>query len=354
MKKLLLLSIIFAFIPAFNFSEINASAYVDDYTRIYKENGVWYGVIDIENRRIFETVYDPPASITQPIRHYYIEFAFTRETQYVVSVDLKYTVGGYCPLPFNICSFGGYVEPYESEIITFEYDQEQIGLQYGTSLDEIFGDGEITKSVDPEYDYVIDLGITVQNDVEVPVNVEFLEFTYVLTNAEVDAVMADIQTQYDNEVTAILENNDLNITEKQLALDNLNLEYQEYTITYQEEITSLCLDNDVCNVSNNAIGESPPLDTVPDWFSQWGDNMFAAVSKVIVYVITTIISVAFITFLIYRASLKVAEGTGYVLCSAIKAAGKSGAYWGKKLGAGIITFILTVGKGLTAIFNKQL
>lgn len=211
------------------------------YDRICKLDGIWYGVIDVESRNVFSTTNYGANWFSSNIYTYYLEFAFTRETKQLNKIVINVKHDEY---NLNFTGIGGSV-PALDETREFIYDDSQIGLEDAKNLTEAFGDGNITTSVAAEYDYVVNLDLTTTRAISV--SIDILEFYYVLTDEEVAAVNVDIQSQYLREVNYILSDGSLDETLKQEALDDLNVEYQEYTIEFDEEIHSLCLNNEMCH-----------------------------------------------------------------------------------------------------------
>jgi len=326
-------------------------SYIDtrDYKKIYKKDGIWYGVIDIEKRNIFAVEEgELPGVIVQvgKTQHYALEFAFTRDTKYLKSIDISFTRAAYCPVAMDfLCRwFGGTVEEYNSGVITYEYDDSSVPLGEAKSIEEAFGDGTITLSADPEFDYVINLEHTTTNEEPVHIELNILQFTYVLTDLEVDDVNDDIQAQYDLEVQAILHDDSLNITTKQLALDQLNIEYDEYNITYNEEITSLCLNDELCSVEAFEENEEN-VEEVPSWVQDIIDKILKG-SAIIIAAVGGISIVGVIAYMFVRKAL---ETTGTVAWITTKGTVYSGAWIGKRIALGILEILKPIGVGFKAL-----
>lgn len=211
------------------------------YDRICKLDGIWYGVINIESRNVFNTSNQFGTIFTSNSYSYYLEFGFTRDTKQLNKIVINVKHDEYNK---NWTGIGGKTAALD-ETREYIFDDSQVGLADAKNLEEAFGNGNITSSVSSEYDYVIDLDLFTTRNIDV--SIDILEFYYVLTDEEVTAVNEDIQTQYDREVTYILADGSLNETESQSELDDLNVEYQEYVIEFDEEIQSLCLDNEMCH-----------------------------------------------------------------------------------------------------------
>ncbi len=217
-----------------------------DYDRIYKEDGLWYGVIEVENRRIFnvDSVLSSPVAFSADIHlyHYFVEFSFSRDTEYLKEIIIYYEIDGYCP--YLMCLWGGEVEDY-SETVTLTYDPNSISLEEAKTIKEVFGEGAITFSIDPDYDYVLNLNHTTSKDVDS--FVEIIQFTYVLTDYETTDLRLDIQDQYEQELAIIVNNEFLTIDEMEQQILDLQEEYAEFDVVFGEEITSPCI-GDSCTI----------------------------------------------------------------------------------------------------------
>lgn len=213
------------------------------YDRICKKDGVWYGILKITDRELItvETTGKDPENM--------LYISFSRNLKELTSIVLEYETETSCVYfntPFG-CFLGEEVSSVKDTIVV-----DNIQSLPETLDNFLFGDVLSIDSYDgddPFVNYEYDYRITVSNPVKFK-SVNILEFYYVLTNAEVDAINGDIQAQYDREVDYILHDGGLSLESKQLALDILNQEYSSYTIEYDEEINSLCLENN-CYVENS-------------------------------------------------------------------------------------------------------
>lgn len=227
---------------------------IDDYDRIYKLNGIWYGVINVEDILLLPPVNnDGPNSISVKL---------SRETTHLTSITYDFITVDHCDgtgLNNSWGCIGTFIPSYSDNETVYERDRNGLFNEY------IFGNNAgIKTSSSSDYDYEIfsDTHITFKS-------VEVVTFTYVLTNVEVDNVMANIQTQYNQEYNYILNHPDKTDTEKNALIQALNAEYAEYEITYGEELTSPCV-GDECYTEHPEVDNS--LNTIWEWLSSFLDD----------------------------------------------------------------------------------
>ena len=217
-----------------------------EYDRIYKEDSIWYGVIEVTDALLtgWNCSYGRCTNNALYIK-------FSRETEMLTSITYDYQTQEKCigiKLPLLPCIGSTLPSEFGSETV---YRKESDGsfinfLFNNQSIKKLSGDDVWFEST--RFDYRI-----ISESNELFKNVNIIEFTYVLTNDEVDAVMLDIQNQYEQELDHILANPHLTLNEKEQAMIALNTEYSEYTIEYGENITSLCLNHDQCFVESTSI-----------------------------------------------------------------------------------------------------
>jgi len=271
----------------------------DDYDRIYKEDGLWYGIIEVGEDDI-ELWPD------------FFHIKFSRDTQELSQIKIDYTVSEYCsktqdaPKFFSCFLQGERMPGYDgTEDI---YQKDKVGVSFGSWLSGDLSDAEIvTLDNEPSWDYRI------WPDIEGPLKkINVVEFTYKLTDEETDNVNAEIQQQYDDEVLAIMQDGSLDLEDKQTALDNLNQEYAEYTLEYDEDITSLC-EGDGCTV------EIPDKDPIIDPAAFLDDIKTFVISVVVVVSVGLIVFtvglevLADLVGLLLSAFLALVEGITIIL-----------------------------------------
>ncbi len=287
-------------------TDVPYSGYAErsDYDRIEKIDGLWYGVITASETRLFavNNSIDSPFLVDYTAidsYHYFMEFKLTRATQYLKTITIEFEVDSYCP--YITCLFGGREDSY-SGVRTFTYDDSNTGLDGATSLEDAFGEGNITRSIDGDYDYVVNLDHTTKNKA-VDSRVKILEFTYVLTDAEVQDLMLDIQAQYEQEYYLIITNPFLTASEKQNAINILNQEYSEYDVNFGEEMTSPCIGED-CEDEFDGAPELPDIGVIFD-IVKFIEEHSPKGADLIAYIITILI-IGYITgTIIFKGTQKI-------------------------------------------------
>lgn len=320
-----------------SFVESNNDEFV---RRYYKEDGIWYGIIEVDASSLNTGWVGWGRYVNV------VGVRFTRDTSSLKEIEIDYTVAddscsGWLTL---LGCIGGTIDPYsDTEVIFNESDN-------GTLL-EFLSNDDIVTAVDGN---TMEYYIYIYGDKFA--SVDIVRYIVTLTPEEIDAITIDIQEQYDDEVEYILGDEHLNYTEKQLALDNLNTEYGEFVIEYDEDIEVLCIDNPNCHAEDETV--YPELDPEA-WMEDWGNDLLATVGKVIAAVIGVLFAGGFLAYLVYRFALKGFEGTGHVLWYTTKQGAKSGSYWGNQLGNGFVSFfkylflgIKAIATSIKAIFTK--
>jgi len=226
----------------------------NDYDRIYRTDGIWYGVITVDDLLLL-----PPVNNQGPNS---ISVKFGRDTEHLTSITYTFTTYDYCDgTGFNTSwgCIGNFIPSYTDTETAYEKDKNGI---FGRFI--LGNNAGIIESSSSDYDYEIFSKTHIKFE-----RVELLEFTYVLTNAEVDNVMADIQSQYDSEYDYIVNHPDKTDAEKNVLIDELNSEYSEYTISYGEELTSPC-EGDQCEIEHPEPDNT--INTIWDGLSDFLDN----------------------------------------------------------------------------------
>jgi hypothetical protein len=317
------------------------------------ETGKWHGVTVITDINVMQdTVFGDWTRF---------DIKFSRDIEYLDSVEIKWTTQRDCTTVLGVCLPWTVEEPAELQRIFYNTEDDEAWYQGDDNI-SYYGDipliGE--RDISLEYDY----SIKVYNESRPVDTVMILEYVYILTDEEIIQLALDIQDQYDYEVGIIASDNTLTVTEKNLLLQDLNLEYGqipelEFGMTFREE----CFDTD-----ENCIEVLPPTDesTAPlpdevldDWFEEWGGSLLEKVAQLIIYTISILLGGGFVAYLVYRFALKGLEGTGYVLWETTKLGAKSGSYWGNQLGNGFISFfkylflgLKAIGTGIASLFTK--
>jgi|GEM_PF-3060878 len=336
-------------------SDVPYSGYAErsDYDRIEKVDGIWYGVITASETRIFAVNETPELPFTNiPIinnsdtYHYFVEFKLTRATQYLKSITIDFSIDAYCP--YFTCLFGGREDAY-SGTRTFTYDESSLGLEEGTTLEEAFGDGNITASIDEQYEYVVNLDHTTKNEVS-DSTIKILEFTYVLTDAEVQELMLDVQAQYEQEYYQIITNDFLTDTEKQNAINMLNQEYSDYDVNFGEEMTSPCV-GDGCEDELDGAPELPYIGGLDTLLEKVLAGLGLNVDNLVEYLVIGIIITIITGLTLYQMAKSILDSIIKAIAEGIltilRAIGKAVWFWIEMLISGINSTLSTILQAFT-------
>lgn len=293
-----------------------------DYDRIYKDaSGTWHGVIEVLDTLL---IYEPGAYAGGE-NWFYVEFS--RDTKELVSITYEYETIKYCSsfMLFKSCAFDKWVDSYT--------DTEEVFNEYKDgSLMDYFGNESIYSSSLEDYDYRI-----VADNKDQFESINIVSFYYVLTDAEVIDLRLDIQQQYDDERNIIVENPLLSNDEKLQRIEQLNEEYEDYTVEFDEVLPSDCVG--ACS----AVNEDPfGAELDPFWNKTW-----PGVQTWILRVLGAIIGIVLGGVLIYAiglyiSKLIVASGVGLTK-SGTNTILNVGGYYGNKLFEGTAFFFKTLG-----------
>ncbi len=281
-----------------------------EYTRIYKEDGLWYGVIELQDVLYVRTELTDPLSNPLTSRKLFrneIYVKLTRDTERLEEITLEYQTYEFCAIKWFGFIGGGFctdVREATSGETTIYYKSAD-GLFFEILMGIWIPGWTIDRHYIWETDYLyFDYLITPK--INAPIDdLSILRFTYVLTEEEVFAVTDDIQEQYLREVAAIRLDPNTTLTEKQMLLDLLNAEYTEYTIEYGESMESLC-ETELCYIKApvyEEVVQDPATwwDSIIGWLS--GANLRRALlGAAVVLIIGTI--AAGITSYLSKAALK--------------------------------------------------
>ena len=252
--------------------EITLDDLLEEYDRIFKRNGVWYGIIEVTDISLSEWNCTMANGRCYQSR---IMLNFSRELERLTSVTYDFTAKDSCR-GVNLFGFciGSWETGQSGTHTAFEKDR------HGPFVQFILNSSEIQRAFGTSYDFQIITPMT-YGPLE---SVEIIQFTFVLTDAEVESVLASIQEQYDAEVELILNTPGLTDAQRQQLLDQLNLEYATFTIDFQEELTSECVGDHCIAEDITPPGFMPsfnPWDTINrlladygQWFTQ---NLFASI-----------------------------------------------------------------------------
>lgn len=237
----------------------------EKYDRIYKKDGKWYGVLEVDDFVInsikkddwIEKVKDSNLAILfapgivgafeyfdSETYFYYLDVDFNRDLKNLLTVEIKTDYSSYCSkvLPCKKPILGGKnnVDAW-SDTTTYTFDTN-FPLISNPTLDDFatsFGKGDIVSTNRVGYDYAIKLkGDTLRRETDLTVNI--IEYTYILEDYEVDDVNNLIQKQFDDDLEKIINNSLYPEYLKQKLINNLIEKYKDQKIEYDEEITSIC------------------------------------------------------------------------------------------------------------------
>lgn len=245
---------------------------IDDYDRIFKRNGIWYGIIDITNTQLSEwNCFNGRCSQSR------ILLNFSRELERLSSITYDFVEKDSCR-GVNLFGFclGTWV-PGESGTHT-AFDNPR----HGAFTQWVLNSSEIQRAFGSPFDFQIITPLQ-YGPLE---SVEVVRFTFVLTNEEVESVLEQMQEQYDSEVQRILTMPGLTDAQRQDRLELLNIEYATFTIEFQEELTSECV-GDHCFVDDPSpqfpsFNPIAPIQRLLGEYGQWFlDNLLTSIIFII-------------------------------------------------------------------------
>lgn len=325
-----------------NDSEVpEVPSYLDtrDYREIYKLDGAWYGILDITTSDIEYLTITGQGGVN------YVYIDFDRDTEQLVSIDLNYTTQETCKYMSTMfgCLFGTTNPPITDTLEIFNKTTdgsfvEVLSSGFNQTYDPIYAYTD-SLTIDGEFDYTIEI-----RELEAIETVNIIEFTFILTEEAVTEVTEDIQAQYQKEIEAILHDTTLNITEKQLALIQLNIEYSEYELVYGEEITQLCIDDPECEIVNDDLDDPTEAD-IPPYLEDIMDNLLLGFGAIVAAIVGTSI-VGVIAYIIVRKAL---ETTGSIAWTTTKGGFKTGGWFGKRIALGILEIFKVIGRGALSV-----
>lgn len=305
----------------FDYSDI---ANGTDYTRICKNAvGEWLGVIDITNIRLDLSGMSSYGGSYHTSELY---IAFSRDLEALVEVNLIGTPVNVCNLLlsfYGTCVLGSQEQEPKDYTIYNKYTD-------GGFMDWLANDKIQTTNIDG-YDYHIHIDDALKE-------VDVVSFTYILTEAEIDSLNLDIQTQYELEFNSIANNPLLTDQEREQQLLTLQKEYENYTVAYGEELTSPCVGDD-CHVEADD----------DDWLEKLLNDLIMQIA----IVIASLLSGGMVIFIIYR----IITTTSYsivknVTLGSAKLIHDSGSYWASVILKGLYNLVNTFHSSITNVFGK--
>ncbi len=296
---------------------------VDDYERIEKINGIWYGIIEVTD--IYIEQYGLANSS--------IYLNLDRDLKSLVEIEFDYKVRS-CYGVRDGSSCWGIWGDYKTGTLIIENEIED-----GTTSDIWFDsitNNILNDEMNEQWDWVITSRLV---DI-----VDIIQFTYILTDEEVDSVNAEIKEQFLEEAQLIIDNSLLTEAEKLTQLAALELEYSEYNLEYDELITSVC-------VGDGCYGETTTPSNADD-YPEWYTDLLSTILKGVGYIVAAIMGVSAVGIIAYLIVSKLIKETGNATVFGIKAAVRSGGWWGANIGRGILAIIDTILLGIKSIFRR--
>lgn len=247
MKKLLIMCLSLVLILTLTLS-VSADSYTHDgieYDRIYKDqDGTWHGVINVDN------TYTKTIKVGTSTEINAMYFDLTRDTEDLFDVKIRFeTINDTWWDPFDIFTN---IKKYELEVDTtykstnlLSWDMLGNFKEYGCALwknvDEVTK-GTWSNGNVPQY-------VLLTSPEKRIDNILHFQFDYILTDYEVDSVNEDIQTQFDEEKTAIIGDDSITDEEKYIAITDLEEEYEDYVIDYGERLNYIADDDDLARLN---------------------------------------------------------------------------------------------------------
>lgn len=317
-----------------NTSDVPYSGYAErsDYDRIEKVDGVWYGVLTIDDYVLLPPVSGPMFARNE------IYLRFTREVDAVIDITYEYKQKDKCLGVYILGTCIGVKT-------TYEYETEQVFNKFEDgSLRELLAltqdniqklDDDFTLYMNNEhYDFLI------KTETSQPIgDIKIIQFTLVLTDEEVSQLRLDIQDQYEQEYREIINNSFLTSTEKQSLINSLNAEYSEYEIDFGEEMNVPCV-GDECEYT--VPEEETLLDRLIREFLENLDGRLANYAK---YFVIAVIATIIASLTAYQLAKSLFE-------SAVKAAANGVMHIIEAIMKAIWFYIEALVSGIASILNS--
>lgn len=281
----------------------------------------------------------------------WINLQFSRELENLNMIELEYTSEKECE---NIGIFGWCIGGvYESE--TFKetiYNKVNDGAwneNLFISNDQIIRttSNQVSFGDSTEYDYTIFLK-------EIPLDkqidtIKFLQFEFVLTNEEIDQLKIDVQDQYEYEVNQIKNDPESNLTEKNIALEDLNEEYSQMPEIVYDMVFAHACPEDVLNCVIVTEPSNEQLDPEDDGTPLWAEDIVDTILKGVSIVAAALVGGTMITVIVSMIIRKTVETTGSAVWTTTKGGIKTGEWIGKRIGLGILAFMGIIYEGIKAL-----
>lgn len=263
----------------------------------------WYGVVHVTDYEVVDT------GMKQDT---WINIAFSRELKELKQIVLEYTSEQECEHIglFGICIGGMYESEVFHETINNEIEDGAWNENFLINNDNIieytsYQSGSLFNPGD--YDYSVFLSeIELERQIE---TVRIISFDFELTDAEIIQLGLDIQDQYAYEVSIIANSNFLTFNDKELALADINDEYNQIPdLEFGMHFSQLCdpTDSSCYMVTPDVSGDeqtlSEALENSPSWLSPIIDNLYSFITLVFAG-ITAVTIAGIVAYMIIRKGL---------------------------------------------------
>lgn len=313
-------------------TDVPYSGYAErsEYDRIEKVDGIWYGVITINDFELLK------ASTVNCMGYFCdsrneIYLNFSREVEQVSEITYQYQFEDYCEGTefLGIC-FGDRVSPdYEVTTVYNRYEDgsliEILSLEQDNIV-KLSEDFTLWTNNQP-YDFLIKSDTNEDYD-----EVKLLTFILILTEAEIAELKLDIQAQYEQEYNNIINDSSLTEIEKQSQVNLLNSEYAEYDINFGDEMEVPCVGD--CEI--DLPDEEHPVE---DWIDKFFSNLDLRFEKLIEYIVIGSIIAVITGLAIYQVAKSIVDSIIKAIAEGIltilRVIGKAIWYWVELLVSGI-------------------
>lgn len=268
-KLILSLLVITALLPITSLQAQDNSG-EDDYDKIYQEDGIWYGVIEITDHMLSED-----NCMYGKCSRSKISLSFSRDTEALQEITYDFITKDTCIglNLFGLCIGSKYSG---TEGTHTAYNKQE----HGAFIDFLFQTNEIQTPVLSNYDYTI----LTPSEYGPLKEVTIIEYTYILENHETDDVNTTIQQQFNDQLNTILKDPTTTYTEKEQLHQALLNEYQDYTINYGQPLKSLCESETLCTM------ESQDIVSPTDILGPLSEDLKALITKVTITMGTILVA----------------------------------------------------------------
>lgn len=322
-----------------------------DYDRIVIIDGIWYGIINVSDTWVAPRI--SGADYTE----FYIQF--TRDLSELKSLTYDYILEDYCTgLEIgNICVLGDkvsgetgteqvfnkYVDGSFREALT---TKDNIGSIRINDVEDLNSRHNMSFDVDNHDFYYI--RSTFPDEIK---EVTILSFEFRLTVAEIVDLKLDIQTQFNNEAEAIIDNPLYTQAQKEDLISALLIEYDAYqNIDTDTVFESFCI-GEQCTAENDNSTPTVTIDDILENGTLW-ERIEAYILNFVLICISMLlggIAAYALTLYITKSIGKGSKAIGLGFWSIISTSGR---FWGENMLKGTAAAFSAVGNGIKALFRK--